>query len=84
MSRRFLVMNYYTRYNRTKIAVMVNLEDGKLIITIYTEDPKTYIEKVRESLIDISALVLEEEDLKKTVEINYDLAVLVRFQEHLL
>lgn len=62
---------------------MVKIEEGKLIITVYTEDPKTYIEKVRESLLDITALVLEEETVKKTVEVNYDLAVLVRFQEHL-
>ena len=63
---------------------MVKIEEGKLIITIYTEDPKTYIEKVRESLIDITALVLESDDLNKSNELNWALGVLVRFQEHIM
>ncbi|MFT6501512.1 MAG: hypothetical protein ACJASQ_001624 [Crocinitomicaceae bacterium] len=62
---------------------MIQIENGKLVITVYTTEPKTYIEKVREALVDITACVIESDETIKTEETKWALAVLIRFQEHL-
>lgn len=63
---------------------MVHLKKHRLIITIHTEDPQIYLDKLREALTDVTAILVESDEFYYHGELPDALATLIRFNGDLV